>query len=198
MRLFYCLGICARHQGLRHRRRFLVKTRNVFEKTEFPCSSFSILIWWLSSKPGHTSTTAAKPRRLPKAGPTKSALIFALSDVSRRLHCSSTATAAYNYQKFPTASCSLARGLLRPPAWLCASEYRKAPGPPGVWVGFIGRAFPPSITMMLAEGSVLSRSDSCRCFLIPLCLPIYPCACHKGAVSSSTLVKSAPLLQFGQ
>ena len=80
-----------RHQGLRHRRRFLVsqvKTRNFFEKTEFPCSSTSILIWWLSSKPGHTSTTAAKPRRLPKTESTcsfKSALIFALSDVSRRL-----------------------------------------------------------------------------------------------------------------
>ena len=53
-----------------------------------------VLIWWLSSKPGHNSTTAAKPRRLPKAESTcssKPALIFALSDVSRRLHCSSTA-----------------------------------------------------------------------------------------------------------
>ena len=189
-----------RHQGLRHRRRFLVsqvKTRIFFEKTEFPCSSTSILIWWLSSKPGHTSTTAAKPRRLPKTESTcgfKSALIFALSDVSRRLYCSSTATAAY--QKFPTAPCSPTRGLLRPPAWLCASEYREAPGPPGGCVGFTGLAiaFPPSTTMMLAEESAVSRS----CFLIPLCLPVYPCACHKGAVSSSTLVKSAPLLQFGQ
>ena len=75
-----------RHQGLRHRRRFLVsqdlvKTRIVFEKTEFPCSSTCILIWWLSSKPGRTSTTVAKPRRLPKTESTcsfKSALIFAL------------------------------------------------------------------------------------------------------------------------
>ena len=127
---------------LRHQRRFLVsqvKIRNFFEKTKFLCSSTSIMIWWLSSKPGHSSTTAAKPRRLPKSESTcssESALIFALSDVSRQLHCSSTATAAY--LKFHTAPCSSTRGLLRPPAWLCASEYREAPGPPGGCVGFIG------------------------------------------------------------
>jgi len=169
-----------RHQGLRHRRRFLVsqvKTRNFFEKTEFPCGSTSILIWWLSSKPGHTTTTAAKPRRLPKTESTcrfKSALIFALSDVSRRLHCSPTATAAC--QKFPTAPCSPTRGLLRPPAWLCASEYREAPGPPGGCVGFIGLAFPPSTTMMLAEESAVSRS----CFLIHCVYPYTPVPATRG------------------
>ena len=60
------------------------------EKTEFLCSSASLMIWWLSPKPGHSSAIAAKPRRLPKAESpcsSDSALIFALSDVSesRRL-----------------------------------------------------------------------------------------------------------------
>ena len=54
------------------------------------------------------------------------------------LHCSSTVTAAYPIRKFITAPCSSTRGLLRPPAWLRASEYREAPGPPGGCVGFIG------------------------------------------------------------
>ena len=107
----------------------VLRNQDFFNKAEFLCSSTSLMIWRLSSKPGHSSTTAAKPRRLPKTESpcsSDSALIFALSDVSRQLHCSPTATAAC--QKFPTAPCSPTRGLLRPPAWLCASAHIKVLG----------------------------------------------------------------------
>jgi len=66
----------------------VLRNQDFFDKAEFLCKSTSLMIWWLSSKPGHSSTTAAKPRRLPKGeSPCSSdyALIFALSDVSRRL-----------------------------------------------------------------------------------------------------------------
>ena len=66
----------------------VLRNQDFFNKAEFLCSSTSLMIWRLSSKPGHSSTTAAKPRRLPKTESpcsSDSALIFALSDVSRRL-----------------------------------------------------------------------------------------------------------------
>ena len=89
------------------------------------------------------------------------------------LHCSSTAAAAY--PKFLAAPCSSTK-LLRPPAWLDASEYREAPGPLGGCVGFIGLAFPPSTTMMLEEESSVSRS----CFLIHCVYPYTPVPATRG------------------
>jgi len=95
------------------------------------------------------------------------------SQIFLGLHCSSTATAAH--PKFLAAPCSSTK-LLRPPAWLDASEYREAPGPLGGCVGFIGLAFPPSTTMMLEEESAVSRS----CFLIHCVYPYTPVPATRG------------------
>ena len=115
-----------RHRRLRHRWLFLVsqvKTRIFFEKTDFICSSASPVGWWLS----YDSSSFSYVDDL---------CLVLLYDtrISLGLHCSSTSTAAY--LKFITAPCSSARGLFQLPAWLCASELREAPGPPGGCAGF--------------------------------------------------------------
>ena len=104
------------------------------------------------------------------------------------LHCSSTATA--DRLRFLAAPCSSAMGLDFQPGSEPVNIGRPLDLQVGVWVLSV-RCLSP-----------IHRNDAYRrdgfLWIPHTCLSVYPCACHKGAVRSSTpyAYTSAPLLQF--